>query len=378
MKTAIGLMSGTSMDGIDAALVRTDGRNAVQMGVAIERPYSPATRKRIEAALEDAKVIQHRDERPAVIAELEVELTELHVDATFHLLEKAKLHPSEVDLLGFHGQTVLHRPDVALTVQIGDGQALADVTGIDTVFDMRAADMESGGQGAPLVPVFHQALAFGLKLDEPVAFVNIGGISNISYVDGDDLIAFDCGPGNALIDQWVHNGAGVPFDQGGAIASEGGVVASVVERYMASPYFELDSPKSLDRLDFAALETSAAGLHDGARTLAHVTAKAIYRSVDHLPKRPKTWILCGGGRLNPSIVGDLSAMADHDGATVQLADKLGLDGDMLEAQAFAYLAVRSVEGLPLTFPETTGCAEPTTGGVLARHLKSPVQPEDEN
>lgn len=366
MKTAIGLMSGTSMDGIDAALVRTDGRKAVQMGVSLEIPYKPATRKRIEAALEEAKAINKRNERPIGIADLETELTDLHAEATFALLEKAKLTPDEVDLIGFHGQTVLHRPDDALTVQIGDGQALADATGIDTVFDMRAADMVSGGQGAPLVPVFHQALAAGLHFEAPLAFINIGGISNISYVDGDTLIAFDCGPGNALIDQWVQSGAGVPFDQGGSIASEGGVLSSVVERYMALPFFELDSPKSLDRLDFPVLEQRAVGLHDGARTLAHVTAKAIYRAVEHLPSLPKTWILCGGGRLNPSIFGDLASMADADGAAVKLADDLGLDGNMLEAQAFAYLAVRSVKGLPLTFPTTTGCIEPVTGGILAK------------
>ncbi len=244
---------------------------------------------------------------------------------------------------------------------------LAKATGIDTVFDFRAADMEAGGQGAPLVPVFHAALAQDIA-ERPLAFVNIGGIANVSWVGEDDaLVAFDTGPGNALIDQWVQAGAGIPFDQGGAIASEGGVVMQVVERYMASPYFAAKAPKSLDRLDFAPLEPGSAGLHDGARTLARVTAQAIYAAVDHLPEPPKLWIICGGGAHNPIILGDLAQLAAADEAKVAVAEDHGLNGDMLEAQAFAFLAARSVNGLPLTFPTTTGCREPATGGVLARH-----------
>ncbi len=239
--------------------------------------------------------------------------------------------------------------------------------GIDTVFDFRAADMEAGGQGAPLVPVFHAALAADIA-PRPLAVVNIGGIANISWVgQHGELVAFDTGPGNALIDQWVQAGAGVPFDQGGTIASEGGVVAQVVERYMASPYFKTKAPKSLDRLDFAPLEPGSVGLHDGARTLARVTAEAIYAAVKHLPTPPKLWIICGGGARNPIIVRDLAELATADEATVSIAEEHGLNGDMLEAQAFAYLAVRSLKGLPLTYPTTTGCKQAATGGVLARH-----------
>ena len=282
-------------------------------------------------------------------------------------LQKNNLTIYDIDVIGFHGQTVLHRPDQALTVQLGDGNGLAQASGIDVVYDMRANDMLAGGQGAPLVPAFHQALARNLNRSLPVYFVNIGGISNITYINGDELIAFDCGPGNALIDQWVQTTGGIPYDQGGSIASEGGINHGIVDRYMKAAFFDKSGPKSLDRNDFSPLEAGLAELSDGARTLAQITALAIVRSIEHLPKNapPKTWIVCGGGRLNRIIMSDLTNLAKkHDGSVLS-AEDVGLQGDMLEAQAFAYLAVRSQKGLPLTYPTTTGCKEPTSGGVFA-------------
>ena len=248
----------------------------------------------IEQGLVDALLIEAQEDRPGSLKTLEVMITELHADAVNQFLKFNGLAPEEIDLIGFHGQTALHRPHEALTVQLGDGQALAQQTGIDVVYDMRAADMVEGGQGAPLVPVFHQALAKQSKIDEPVCFVNIGGISNITYVCEDELIAFDTGPGNALIDQWVQSNAGIPFDQGGKIASEGGVIQQIVDRYLSTKFFERTGPKSLDRNDFPALGAGDAELADGARTLAHITAASIMKAQDHLPKAPKTWIICGG------------------------------------------------------------------------------------
>ena len=363
MKTAIGLMSGTSMDGIDVALLRTDGRDAVAFGPTLVVEYTPETRRLLESANADAADIGERTARPGCLAQVEAEVTRLHARAVQMFLQAHDVAASDVDLLGFHGQTVLHRPDDALTVQLGDGAALARATGIDTVFDFRAADMEAGGQGAPLVPVFHRALAAKLDIEPPLAIVNIGGISNVTYIGADgELTAFDCGPGNALIDQWVQAVAGIPFDQGGAVASEGAVIASIAERYLAHPFLQRNGPKSLDRADFPALETGAAGLHDGARTLAHVTAAAIAGCAGLMPQPPKAWIICGGGRHNAALMGDLTALC---GGTVLSGEGAGLDGDMLEAQAFAYLAVRSVAGLPLTFPGTTGCTAPAVGGRFA-------------
>lgn len=366
LKTSIGLMSGTSMDGIDVALLRTDGDQSVEFGPSLAIEYPHAMRKRLEQGLESARQILNRDERPGDLADLETALTEAHRQAVETFLVRNRLEPAAIDVIGFHGQTVLHRPDDALTVQLGDGHALARETGIDVVYDMRAADMEAGGQGAPLVPVFHQALAARLNLDLPLAFVNIGGISNITYLGSQkQVIAFDTGPGNALIDQWMQAEGGIPFDQGGTISSEGVVVTSIVERYMAAEFFDKAAPKSLDRNDFEPLAAGSAELSDGARTLAHVSAAAILRSIDHLPEPPRTWIVCGGGRLNDTLMREMAMLAEARNGGVIACEEVGLQGDMLEAQAFAYLAVRSLNGLPITFPTTTGCGEALSGGVWA-------------
>lgn len=367
---AIGLMSGTSMDGIDLAMLRTDGENFVERGPAFFVPYEAGFRRRIEASLEQAKQIARRDERPGDLAELEREITERHARAVAAFLASGAKDRGRPDIVGFHGQTVLHRPHAGLTVQLGDGALLARLTGLPVVYDMRANDMAHGGQGAPLVPAYHAALArmlpkpFAEKY--PVAFVNIGGISNISYVpETGDPVAFDTGPGNALIDQWVFREGGVPFDAGGAIASEGGVVEAVVAKYLDKPFFGRPGPKSLDRNDFTLAEAEGMELADGARTLAAVSASSILKSVEHLPEAPRLWIVCGGGRKNPHIVGDLRAGAEKAGAEVILAEDAGMDGDATEAEAWAYLAVRAKKGLPLTFPTTTGCREPVSGGVVA-------------
>lgn len=363
---AIGLMSGTSMDGIDLAVVTTDGRGDVRRGPAGFVAYEAAFRRRIETALGEAKGICAREERPGDLAALEREITLRHADAVKRFLaEHGDITPQ---LIGFHGQTVLHRPEQALTVQLGNGVLLARETGLPVVHDMRANDMVHGGQGAPLVPAYHAALAASLPQDLqrfPVAFVNIGGISNVTFVPAaGDPVAFDSGPGNALIDQWVSGEGGVPFDADGMIASEGGVIRAVVERYMESPFFERAAPKSLDRNDFTLDLAAGLELADGARTLAAVSAEAILAAAAHMPAHPKLWIICGGGRRNPHIVADLRAGVPS-GVEVLLAEDTCLDGDATEAEAWAYLAVRALNGLPLTFPTTTGCREPVTGGVLS-------------
>ncbi|MDB5523249.1 MAG: hypothetical protein JWM58_1012 [Rhizobium sp.] len=366
LKTAIGLMSGTSMDGIDIALVRTDGEARVERGPSLGIAYPPDFRKKLGEALEIAKRIRKRDERPENMAEIERELTQRHASAVNAFLDKFSIAPQDVDLIGFHGQTVLHRPLQGLTVQIGDGPLLARETGIPVVHDMRANDMVHGGQGAPLVPVYHAALAAGLSgfAGKSIMFVNIGGISNLTFVASSGrIIAYDSGPGNTLIDQWVEAEAGVPFDQGGAIASEGSVIGTLADRYLAQPFFTSDKRISLDRNDFVPPATEDIGLHDGARTLAYVTAAAIFKSMRHLPERPQLIIVCGGGRLNRVIMADLADLAG--GAKVAAAEEFGFNGDSMEAEAWAYLAVRSARGLPLTFPGTTGVKEAVTGGVMA-------------
>jgi len=364
---ALGLMSGTSMDGIDLALIETDGEEHVvpssRTGQTLAVPYEAAFAKRIEAALEDAKQVGERTERPGLLTDIEKEITHRHAEAVKDFIGK---HGADIDVIGFHGQTVLHRPEVGLTVQLGDGQLLADLTRIPVVYDMRAADMVAGGQGAPLVPVYHRVLA-NLVDERPVAFVNVGGISNISYIGPDaDLLAFDTGPGNALIDQWVQSEAGIPYDTGGRIAGEGAIAQAVIDRYLASDFFKRSGPKSLDRNDFQPLESGSLELSDGARTLTRITAEAIIAAADHLPSSPKQWILCGGGRLNETLHRDMRELAEKTGGAVSSCESFDLDGDMMEAEAFGYLAVRSLRGLPLTFPGTTGCREPVLGGVVAK------------
>jgi len=374
LTTAIGMMSGTSMDGIDMAMLRTDGEAAIDFGPQLFVPYDAAFRRRLESGLETAKTIVRREDRPGDLVDLERDITGRHADAiAFFLKNLAKsIDPvwRKPDVIGFHGQTVLHRPQAGVTVQLGDGPLLAQLTGVPVVYDMRANDMAHGGQGAPLVPAYHAAMArsrldlFGSRF--PAVFVNIGGISNITYVrEAGDPVAFDSGPGNALIDQWVSHMGGVPYDADGAIASEGGVARRVVDAYLANPFFSKSGPKSLDRLDFTLAEAEGLELADGARTLAAVSAKAILKAADHLPERPKLWILCGGGRKNPHIVNDLREGAAKSGAEVMVMEDAGWNGDFTEAEAWAYLAVRSQRGLPLTFPSTTGCREAVSGGLLA-------------
>jgi 1,6-anhydro-N-acetylmuramate kinase/RimJ/RimL family protein N-acetyltransferase len=367
LKTAIGLMSGTSMDGIDLALVRTDGESIVERGPAMGVAYDPAFRKRLAQALETAKAIVNRRERPGNLVEVERELTQRHAVAVGEFLRTFDIGRNSIDFIGFHGQTVLHRPLEGLTVQIGSGRLLAQETGIAVIHDMRANDMVYGGQGAPLVPVYHAALASGIAgfAGQPVMFVNIGGISNLTFIGSDgDIVAFDSGPGNTLIDQWVEALAGIPYDAGGAIASEGVVLAPLASRYLDHPFFTSQKRMSLDRNDFRPPSPDEAGLHDGARTLAHVTAAAIVKSMRHLPERPRLIIVCGGGRLNRAIMSDLAMLAP--GARVEPAETFGFNGDSMEAEAWAYLAVRSSRALPLTFPGTTGVKMPVSGGVLAQ------------
>jgi anhydro-N-acetylmuramic acid kinase len=368
VKTAIGLMSGTSMDGIDIALLRTDGERRVERGPGASFAYDAAFRNRLKQALEIAKTIQTRDQRPGDLSDIERELTLRHVDAVHKFLNDNNFLPENIDVIGFHGQTVLHRPHAALTVQIGDGQSLASKTGIDVVYDMRANDMVHGGQGAPLVPAYHAALANHLRGDDfPAVFVNIGGISNLTYIGSSgEILAFDSGPGNTLIDQWVEAHAGIPFDQGGMIASEGQVLDDLAASYLCQPFFTDPVRRSLDRNDFRPPTGGQASLEDGARTLAHVAAAAILRSARHFPKPARTYVICGGGRLNKMIMQDLDSLAAKDCSQVLTAEALALDGDTMEAEAWAYLAVRALKGLPLTFPGTTGVSRPVTGGVLAR------------
>ena len=362
---AIGLMSGTSMDGVDVAMIETDGERVMAFGPSGYRPYSETERALLRQALSDAVGMTDRNARPGVLAEAERVVTEAHAEAVEAFLSTHEIARDTVDLVGFHGQTVLHRPVDRLTVQIGDGEGLASRLGLPVVYDMRAADVAAGGQGAPLVPVYHRALARGLDRSGPLIVVNIGGVSNITYIDGDDeLIACDTGPGNALLDDFVLQSTGQPFDAGGALAAQGQVDEDWLSSALQNPFFTVPAPKSLDRNHFAALRVDGKSPVDGAATLTAFTAASIAAIGPLLPKTPRALIIAGGGARNPTLLSMLRDRIAH--ASVESADALGWSADAMEAQAFAFLAVRSKKQLPLTFPGTTGVATAMTGGVCSK------------
>ena len=360
---AIGLMSGTSMDGIDIALLETDGEDRVRRYPGLSMPYPEPFRARLRQAAVEAEKLSDRTARPGCLAEVEQELTTRHADTVLRFMGNLALQPSAIDVIGFHGHTVLHRPDAGLTVQLGDGRQLAERTGIDVVYDLRAADVAAGGQGAPLVPIYHRALVAELP-QRPVAFVNIGGVANVTWIDRrHDVIAFDTGPGCAMIDDWMRARAGAPCDLDGATASSGRVHEDYVAEYMRHSHFSAPPPKSLDRNAFAVELIDELSLADGAATLTAFAAAAIARAREHLQSEPQLWIVAGGGRRNKTLMSMIAGWVEN---AVVPAEAVGLDGDSLEAEAWAYLAVRSLAQLPVTFPGTTGVAKPITAGVLAR------------
>lgn len=358
--TAVGLMSGTSLDGIDAALIRTDGQAFVEALSFLTVPYEPAVRDALRACLGLKSDPDGRVERAEIL------MTAAHADAVKSLLALSHLKPTAIDLIGFHGQTIFHDPDHGFTWQIGQGDALAAATGIDVVNDFRSADVKAGGQGAPLIPVYHAALAH--HLPRPVAILNLGGVGNVTYLGADDeILAFDTGPGNALINDWVRQHTGAEYDHDGAHALAGTVDGAALSRLLQNPFFAAKPPKSLDRDAWNISFLQSLSLADGAATLTAFTVQAVVQALPHLPQPPKAWYVTGGGRLNPAMMQGLRAALK---VPVEDVDTLHWDGDALEAQGFAYLAVRAVRGLPLSFPTTTKVPAAMTGGRLWPHQKN--------
>jgi len=377
IKTAIGLMSGTSMDGIDAALLRSDGKSQLDILAHDCLTYPPSFRADLKNALQDADAITTRTERPGNLENIERQLTLYHVALVRNLLLKEHKTPDDIDLIGFHGQTVLHRPHMGLTVQLGDGALLAKETGIDVIFDMRSHDMAHGGQGAPLVPAYHRVLAEDLAtrggggIQFPVVFVNIGGIANLTYIQkrglDNDPIAFDCGPGNCLIDQWMEKMAGQSYDDGGMAGLAGRCDDKIVAAYLDHPFFHLNKTHALDWRDFAPLSPdSGLSWEDGAATLSFVTAAGIFHFLRLLPEMPKNFIISGGGSKNRAIMAALHQLAGKRDITILTAQECGLNADFMEAEAWGYLAIRARHSLPLTFPTTTGVSQALSGGILAQ------------
>jgi anhydro-N-acetylmuramic acid kinase len=365
MMTAIGLMSGTSLDGVDVALIETDGKRVKTFGPSGYRPYTDRERGLLLQALTEAVDLPQREARPGILREAERAVTLAHAEAVATFSAQNRITSEDIDIVGFHGQTVLHRPERRLTVQIGDAAALAKAIHIPVMHDFRAADVAAGGQGAPFVPVYHRALAQSLEREGPIVVVNIGGVSNITYIDGSDtLIACDTGPGNALLDDYMFRVMNQRFDCEGRLAAQGKVDEAWIGHGLELPFFALPPPKSLDRNDFASLKLGQVLPADGAATLTAFTVAALAAIVPLLPKVPKSWVVAGGGARNLTM---LRMLRDRLApATVEAADVLGWSADAIEAQAFGFLAARGLKGLPLSYPATTGVPMPMTGGVIAR------------
>ena len=360
----MGQMSGTSLDGVDVAIIETDGERIASFGPVAYRPYREDERAILREALAKAVALTDRKARPGVIGEADALVTRTHAEAPEQLLAANRIAPRDIAGVGFHGQTVIHKPQARLTVQVGDGAALAKRLGIAVVQDFRAADIAAGGQGAPLVPVFHRAIVDTIARPHPVAVLNIGGVANVTYCDGGpDPIACDTGPGNALIDDFMRARTGAPYDDNGDVAATGMPDHAFIARVLDHPFFDQKPPKSLDRnaFAFANIGLPEFSVPDGAATLSALTVEAVARTVPHLPERPKAWIVAGGGARNRTLMTMLKMRLAP--ARVETADQAGFSADALEAQAFAYLAVRALRGLPITFPTTSGAPRPMVGGV---------------
>jgi anhydro-N-acetylmuramic acid kinase len=365
---AVGLMTGTVLDGnIDVALLKTDGERIVEFGPFTLAPYPAETRALLEETLQAARAWNLEGDEPEIFARAEKVLTEAQSHAVRQLVEHAGLSMNDIGIVGFHGQTVLHRAPQGsrrgATRQLGDGDLMSQILGCKVAYDFRTADVEAGGQGAPLSAGYHAALLNDITNDGDTAVLNLGGVANITWADGKgQLIAFDTGPANAPINDFIKNHGRGEMDRNGEIARSGKVDEEKLAQLLTHPYLAAPYPKSLDRFDFTAAMAGDLGLEDGAATLTAFTASAVGKGLDLLPVRPTRLIVSGGGRHNPMLMEMLASRTKVD---VLPAETFGWRGDAVEAECFAFLAVRVLRGLPISFPTTTGVSHPITGGRLA-------------
>ncbi|MCQ8240747.1 anhydro-N-acetylmuramic acid kinase [Rhizosaccharibacter radicis] len=370
----LGLMTGTSLDGmIDAALLRTNGEEVFRHGAFSSTPYPADVRELVSAAQRAALGWRFQGAEPPVFAEAERALTIAQSDAAARLLAESDVDPAAVRAVGFHGQTVLHRAPApghpGATRQLGDGALMADRLRIDVVWDFRSADVRAGGQGAPLVPVYHAALLRALPgAGRPEAILNLGGVGNVSWWNGDDdLVAFDTGPANGPLNDWMMRHGLGDMDRDGTLAASGQVDEERLRALCAHPFLRALPPKSLDRADFTAAMSDGLSPADGAALLTAFPAACVALGLSVLPEPPRRLVVCGGGRRNPTMMRELSA---RTALPVLPAEHVGWRGDAVEAECFAFLAARVLRGLPLSFPGTTGVPVPTPGGRVSRPTSS--------
>ena len=363
----LGFMTGTSLDAIDMAILETDGETIAAFGPAGEAPFAEALRERVIDAIGAARTWSRGAPEPNLFADVEVAVADAHLAAATAFLERNHLRWSDIDLIGMHGQTVLHEaPDagrIGRTRQLGDAQRLADRTGVPVAHAFRDADVEAGGHGAPLAPVYHAARLAHAGLRPPIAILNLGGVANLTTIASDgDLSALDTGPGNGLLDLWAERHGHGRYDAGGELALAGRIDARRLARMLAHAYFARAAPKSLDRYDFDLEGVEGLDAADGAATLAAFTAEAVARAV-RATAGGSALLVCGGGRRNMALLRELSLRC---GRPVLTAEAIGWRGDAVEAELFAFLAARTMRGLPITYPTTTGAPRPLPGGSVAR------------
>jgi anhydro-N-acetylmuramic acid kinase len=355
----LGFMSGTSLDGVDAAILSTDGEVIHDFGPTHLTAFTMEERTVLKSATE--QFVATGTAEAALLAKADDIVVDAHIRCARALLSAPDA--GQIELIGYHGQTLLHRPEQKRSVQIGDPAKIARAFGVDVVADVRQADIAAGGEGAPLVPVYHAALAQRIEASGPIAFLNVGGVANFTYVGRNgDIIALDTGPGNGMLDLMVQKRGLGRYDDGGALAANGAVNQAVLEQLLSHPYFERKGPKSLDRYDFPLDVVDSLSAADAAATLVAFTAASVALGARALPIRPVLWIVCGGGRHNPVI---MKALRETLGVC-ENADDFGLRGDFIEAEAIGFIAARSVRGLPVTFPQTTGVPTPMGAGHLYR------------
>lgn len=365
---AIGLMTGTVLDGnVDIALLRSDGETVSEFGAYTLAPYGENLRALLVQTLQAARTWNFEGPEPAIFAEAEEALTRAQSQAVLDFVKAQGLAMIDIGIVGFHGQSVLHRAPqpgrIGATRQLGNGKLMAEVLGTEVAYDFRSADVAAGGQGAPLSAIYHQALLRGLGAKGETAVLNLGGVANVTWWDGaDQLIAFDTGPANAPINDFVSAMGLGDMDRDGKLALSGTVDEARLAELLAHPYLAAPPPKSLDRFDFTADMARGYGAEDGAALLTAFTTSAVGKALDLLPHRPDRLIVCGGGRRNPAI---MAMLPERTGAEILPAEAVGWRGDAIEAECFALLAVRVLRGLPISFPGTTGAPYPLTGGQLA-------------
>ena len=364
----IGLMTGTALDGeVDMALLKTDGKTIDEFGVFKVNRYPNILKKDLSDCFYEAQEWNFRGEKPLSFEKLENRITEFQSEAVLQLLKENSLKKNSINVVGFHGHTILHRPPrdnhEGKTLQIGNGILMAKRLGIPVAYNFRSRDVREGGHGAPLCPIYHNCLMNQIEIKKRTAVLNLGGVANITYNSfGNDLIAFDTGPANAPINDFIRSLGLGDMDINGEIASRGLVDEEKLKALLTNPYFSLPYPKSLDRFDFSQDLAKGLSPENGAALLTALVASSVCKALDLLPERPEVIILCGGGRKNLTVVNELEKRAK---VIVKLAEDFGWRGDAIEAECFAFLGSRVINRLPISFPNTTGAKKPLTGGLVA-------------